>query len=347
MIRLHGHPHKDAYVDPVEWPKPEAQGHWFIHDGHTAHTHIGINGPMYGEIAGPVVVPFVVKLFHVPGRIAGFYSENAHDIIWDETGTSRPPEMIGEPHGLRTWTGRFTIDPTRESYRSASPHGWFSAALKPVTVFDDGAQTTVALYLPLFSMVDPSVPESPSDGPVLSAQVDAQSAHPQPGEQYGTLVSIYSDYLPLDPIRAPWIGRAGMTGYGAFNLPPAGFEQRADLDLHNGIEGTLLASGSAIGGFELRAAFDPNVLQTGSHKMAIIRTQANRDEQAMSLLVFDVPVGEPPYDPSPLPVTPPPPPVDPLPTWQTVPGATIQQFGTEPRLRICVSADRCFEVAIK
>jgi hypothetical protein len=140
---IHGHSQLAAYSSRAQWPTDSAQCHWMPADAVVppaaamiGHTHVDMKFPRYAEVDGPMTINFTLKLFHVSGSITGIYAgvfkgPSARDVVWDDTGTADPPLMIGDPHGLKIWTGHLTFDtdPT-------IPHGWYAVVLSAITSFD-------------------------------------------------------------------------------------------------------------------------------------------------------------------------------------------------------------------
>jgi hypothetical protein len=360
-LPIHDHPQKTAYASPDEWPCDSAQAHWFLHPG---HTHVDLCFPRYAELAGPIVVKFAVKLFHTPG-IAGDVimrtykgATLAHDIVWDATGTSTPPPLIGDPNALKTWTGHFTIEP------DPGTHGWYAISIEATTVFENGESSFVQLLEPFWSMVDPSadVPAGEFNAPGLSTQAVFNSlTHTNYGTQIVKFTRLVNpvpfsrelgplDLLPIAPLSGPWPPSMAFTkGYGAKDLPHAVTSEVLDLDLHNGIDGLTLTSIESTdendGAANLPLILDPAVIAAsvkpaGSphHKLAVRRDQFTVDgeEHSTTLLVIDVDVADGTL-PAPLPPPPvctppamlmngqcmtPPPPPPPAETFTTV--CTVQ-----------------------
>lgn len=113
---------------------------------------------------------------------------------------------------------------------------------------------------------------------------------------FGDMITEINDWLPLQPISAPWTTSIAAYNYTANSLLPNGrFEQRQDLDLHNGNRGILVSAGNNdVQGFANRqVTFDPAAMGSGTHKEALFWTQtfAATGEVASTLVVFDVAVG--------------------------------------------------------
>jgi hypothetical protein len=286
VLNLHGHPQKAVYASPSEWPTEEVQCWW---PEATAlpeeHGHFSLTSPRYAELTGPVVVSFVLKLHNLPG-VADVRSEGVRDLIWDA-----PPTLRGGD-GLFQWTGHMTFDPTLPT-RWHTVHGWWAPLIDVAMYFDSGDSVSVRLIPTFYALLDATAPESSVIGnPLTSANCHPASAR-HPEVIWGDNFVQTTDFLPVSPIAAPYSLWMATAGYGAQGLPPAVFQQRVDLDVHNGIPGTILKSVTQDGDINTSVTFDPATLGSGSHKAAIFRTQASLDgtEEINTLLVFDAVVG--------------------------------------------------------
>lgn len=355
-MKLHGHPQLTAYASPVQWPTDSAQSHWTPANNspdpttRTGHTHLDVTFPRYAEIAEPFTTTFAVKLFRVAGRMTGIFGGQVRDVVWDATGAATLPDLIGDPTGLRTWTGHFTIDPgINLGNYVISRHGWAGTAFTVRTAFDNGAETRTSLIEPFYSMVDLALPESPlpQSGIRVSAYADGNGAG---GPQFGTGVMEYPTMLPVATIRAPWSVQGFFYNYASPppDLPNGTFELRLDPDLHNGIPGTILESRSVQGDHNFLPSplvLDPARMGTGVHKLAAFWTQPGaRDETLSTLLVVNIDV-----DASGAPPPPPPPPPPPVETKRPV-GGVLQLFIGElpqPRFFVCPTPTSCVELVVK
>jgi hypothetical protein len=271
--------------------------------------------PIYGEMSGNFTVPFMVMLFHSAGHInptyATFFGPLITNVVWD-TPDGQPPVMQGDPSGLVMFTGHFTVDLSKADGSGVSgldvpKRGWFQVRAQTRTYFDNGDSTDTFLHVPFYSMLDPSAPETflLQGGPITAAWCGAGSARDTPADAVGLYqVSEVNTYLPiLAPITAPIAAALPhLFGYGTQALPQGTGMARFDMDLHNGIAGTLIqsASGPSRDGVFLASPFDPAILGMGTHKVAMIWQQDTGDgipgqvaaqEQATSLLVVSVTVG--------------------------------------------------------
>jgi len=367
---IHGHPQKAAYASPAEYPSIEPQCHWApgempiaadptglivldlaagtLGNSTLAHTHFQlIKCPLYAELDGPVTCNFAVKLFHTTGRayLVNEYQEGVRDIVWDATGTSTSPALIGDPMAIKVWTGHLTLDPTLPT-RWHTLRGWWSPLIKVGTFYDNGDQIDQRAFASFYSVLDPAAPDT-GGMPMVGSHCAPFSAR-HPNDKWGdNLVDVYG-YLPLAPIDAPWPNRVGTAGYGG-QLFNATFEQRADIDLHNHNGGTLLKTITQTGNIDVDMVLDPGVLGTGTHKVAALRNQLSSEgnDAVNTLLTFDVTVGVAPPQPTtcqdptatnnggPLPCVylPPPPPPPPSETFSL---ATVEMSNLG-RVKVCLS----------
>ena len=347
-LPIHGHSQKAAYNSPAEWPTVSSQCHWqaTLSNPMTSHTHLDITAPYYGELSGPIRVPFALKLFHTAGRasIPMDYQHQVTKIEWDATGSDVPPVIEGDPHGLRTWTGHVTFDPSITQFqREPSLHGWWSPQIVVLTLLNDGAGITQEFFSPFWLTRDTSapIPEWPAF-PALNSRCAAGSPPTTiPPTQWGNNLVDTGSFLPLAPIFAPWPMAFGTAAYGGLFVEGNDQAQtRMDLDLHNNVDGTILALTIGNGDLAQSPILDPALMGAGTHKIAFMRFTPDRDEMVTTLLVFDVTVGAgvPPPPPlcqnpaasnvgRPLPCVftgspPPPPPPTPTPTLTPTPTPT-------------------------
>lgn len=296
---IHGHPQLVSYASPAEWPTDSAQCHWTPADavipaagGMTGHTHLDLTLPRYAETAGESFrVAFAIKSFHTAGEVFGIDGALIRDVVWDATGTATPPPMVGDPMGLKVWTGHLTIDPLHDDGYPITRHGWFLMHVSVVTRFTNGTAIRNTLEEPLFSVIDPTV-EQGTFYPMVRSTCNGSS---KLGTNYGAVLTEYRKFLPLAPISTAWPIQPISEGYGGqANLADGVLESRFDLDLHNGVPGTTFSRVTGLGNQSISAftAFDPGVLGLGKHKIAQMRVQANLagTEQFVALLVTDVTV---------------------------------------------------------
>lgn len=316
-LKLHGHPQKEFYIDPSEWIRFSVQGHWapgenpvkpsatppiifdisqgMLGNSILSHTHFDLTSPIYAEVAEAFVCDFSILLFHTTGK-AIFelqYQEGIKNIFWNSTGSSVPPLMIGNPNGIAEWTGKITLDPTIKT-RWYTLHGWWSPLISVTTLFDNKDINNIRVIVPFFSMLNPSAPET-QGSPTLSARTAPVSSR-HPTISWGDNLVETSQYIPIAPIDKTWSNFMITAGYGAKGLPPANFQQRADLDLHNHVGGILIKNIVQDSDINTNVEFNPVQLGTGTHKMALLRNQLSLDslETVNTLLVFNVKVGNAP-----------------------------------------------------
>lgn len=380
---IHRHPQKTAYASSAEWPTRDWQCHAnpgnrtpeptppfpvipigiALLDPQVAHTHLACTFPDYAEIAAAFPVSCTIKLFHTAGTVSGVYSplNQIRDIVYDDTGTSTPPVMRGDPTSMmpRQWNVRFVFDPTmvRPTFppQTTTPHGWFGAQISVVTQYDNGDSQTLDHLRPFYSVLDPTAPETPmSDEGLPNGARCSPNNLRRPelspfGNQMGTVVSEFVGLLPIAPIQTPWHTTGFFYGYasdGQSVFPFGTFELRHDLDVHNGNVGVLTATETFNGliglGKRTPITIDPADLGTGTHKVAALWQQPDgQGNNYTALAVLDVTVGPgipPPTrctDPLATNVGGPLPCVFPVvPVWTPV-TAFFERFGSEERYRLC------------
>jgi len=266
------------------------QCHWLQTNGVLGHTHIDLDTVSRPQVSGVLKVNFIVTLFHTSSMVGEIYAGNAKtndafDWVWDDTGTATPPLLMGDPNGVKTWSGHFSVMPS-------IPHGWEWVSMSVYTHFSDRT-TVVILNEPIYSMVDPSKP-SPNDGDPAAQRAQAVcrvSPDPQHPEQfYGEQTAQFDTALPRTTVTA-FVPMTGSTyGYGVRGLPLAAADFVLDMNLHAGISGTELFTSPEPHDGLVHAPmnFDPGVIGPGDHKLVVRRTQQNGPELSAVLLVTKV-----------------------------------------------------------
>lgn len=309
---IHNHPQKSFYANETEWPTISCQCHWeefpaAAPDGSNSqaiieialtksqHTHVDVTAPIYSEIDGLLRVPFVIKAFQTAGIITAALDrqETVTKIEWDDTGSEVAPIMRGSPlpHRLVEWRGHLTYDPRKKhDGHEFPPRGWYSPQFEVLTFFDTGAVTLQLAWMPFYSMVDPTAPETPGF-PVVSSRCYPHSVQIN---EWGTNYVEAESFLPLLPISQPWPLIVASTAYGGNELGDGFFEQRIDLDLHGGSLGRLLSFQPEAGfnGPDRMPVLDPALMGPGAHKVAFIWAKPRKhfEEIVTALLVVDVTV---------------------------------------------------------
>jgi hypothetical protein len=344
---IHQYPYDSsvtAYASPSAWPLLSAQCHWRPANSNPdgtqvpqlispslGHTHLEAHAPIYSEITGNFTIPFDLVLFHVDGSIinyASLFGPLLGQVTWDS-----PLPLIGNPTGVVTITGHVVVDLSKADGSNGvgvdvPKRGWFIVTLETRTNFTNGDRTDAALSIPFYSMLDPTKPEVELYGGGIKTTASCSPISTQDqalrlwGDQIGANFSEYRTYLP---ILAPILG--AITAPTPFlysyiadaRMPNTIGMTRVDMDLHNGVAGTLIATDNAPPNqlVLLPSPFDPAILGAGVHKVAAIWQQdtgagvpgvLTANEQVTSLLVVTVTVGTntPP---------PPPPPTEVWTTW--------------------------------
>lgn len=314
----------------------------------TAHLHVDMTYPYVGEITNSFVFNFAETLHHVDGHVsliqpAAFYGDNITNIVWDSA-IIPATFLIGIPTDTVVFTGHATYDVSGVTVK----HGWLTLTGNSRLNFTNGDREDCALHAPMFSMLNPSLPEqfTPGGGNrilVTNAAVssrDKVGGVPAPQLLGFEQVVQINGYLPiLHTISTPITDSSiNLYGYGDTSQVPFGTGiVREDMDLHHGIVGTLLASQDAfpVTGAMFSSIFTPANLGSGTHKVAMIWQQTGPvgpaipvAEQASALLVVTVNVAG---------GTPPPPPPPP-PMWMTVSGILQQLMGSTTQFRLCPDA---------
>lgn len=300
ILKIHGHPQKDVYTGPDDWPLPfSKQGHWPGADPlMTQHVHMDVRFPYGAEIgAEPFDVPFTIKAFMLDGRVGGPVSEMGIAVKYDATGTSTPPVMQGDPTSMvpKVWTGVITIDPQKG--RFAHKHGWTHVDFLARTEFTNGDQMDVKAFAPFFSVFDTSVPEDlpPGNfGPILSSRVDVTSK--RTGAKFGTMVTEIENWIPLLPIDAPWPLLVSFYNYATASDDPLSlgrFEESFNVNYHAGIYGVVTdATVADKQGQTREVVIDPAAMGPGAHNVVFRWAQSIGDEHVSSLVVINTVVGD-------------------------------------------------------
>jgi hypothetical protein len=248
-----------AYANASEWPFLSGQCHWApsnspVLEGNPnptlGHTHVEVSAPIWAELgAQTVTIPITVRLFHTAGRIINVWAEHSNDVVWDATGTTDLPDMVGDPEGLKTWTGHVTYDPLldkHDGYGPAPVHGWFGLRFFARTRFDNGdLMAYTLLTVPIYSTINPLAPErvvGGAEGIDLRASCTPFTERDTPAGSNGSGISQVRDQsLPiLAPISSPMLVQSATYNYGRNGLPPSTYQLVLDADLHMNVPGTLL-----------------------------------------------------------------------------------------------------------
>lgn len=358
---IHQYPYDSSvtsYSDPSIWPTLSGQCHWRPSNSNTdttttpqlmspqiGHTHVEVKAPIYAEVSGNFIVPFTIMLFQTdgsidPSELSSAYGNHLTNIVWD-TPNNIPPVMQGDPNGLKMWTGHLTVDFTDNP--DVVKHGWFQVFFGIHTSLKNGDNTRTGIFIPFYSVLDPTSPETPLTSTSTMTRVDCVtgSARDTFSGDFGDSIASYNNYLPiLAPINTLIsAAQPQVYAYASSNQLPFGTGMtRFDMNLHVGIPGTLIqsSSGPSTGTIALPSPFDPAVLGQGTHKVAAMWQQdtgvgssgITANEQNAALLVVTVVVGAP---------TPPPPP----PMWMTITSGSFGVFqnlmGTN-QYRLCTDA---------
>jgi len=305
---IFGHPQLGAYGSPADWPVVDSQ--CWINDPDpimAGHIHVVPKGNAYATIFdyGTYSVAFTLKAHHIAGTIGMVSGEHIRSIVWDATGTTQQPVLKGDPMGLVEWSGVATIDHTLGDdgflhIYQFPQHGWAEDRIFTRTNLDNGDTLDVVAVWPVYSLIDPSVPEKPA------AEQGRPGVHHRTScvlwrnnqALTGETITEISDYLPLLPIFAPWttiFNGYNYTAPAGVTFPDQVFEQRLDPDLHHGIPGTIQQH-QVIGPNQNKQflgpmVFDPVAMGAGAHKEMAVWTQPLGTEAVSAVIVVPVTVG--------------------------------------------------------
>jgi hypothetical protein len=337
-----------ARVQAQSLPPDSAQCHYNDHlvtGVFTEHTHDDGWFPglgRYPEVTGPFEEDFTQTLFHTSAFIGAFFvgnqkaSDAQETLFYNDTGSKVKPVQFGNPSGVDTWGGHFTITPR-------IPHGWDVAESSIYTYFPDGATSVTSLLEPYHSMVDPSVPEPFVNEASTAIVADCRLDSPISGNNtYGDQTVAIESILP-EVIAAPFTLKTSTYNYanGFAFQEPATTDVILDPDFHHGNNGTTIASVTATGDLvHWTAVLDPTTMGDGPHKVVVRRTQPNEGDSLATLMTFWVKVAAGAIVPptclppavltngqcvTPI-VTPPPPPPPPPPTLLGIQMCAIETF---------------------
>lgn len=327
------------------------------------HTHFEVPKQiLYCEINGPIRFPFRMIAFQTDGYVdvrkgVGLYGENVVNVEWDDPGVASAGRFYGDPTdmGLVIKTGHMTIDPTKPTGWSAKynapPHGWYAEQIYVRTYYPDKTALDLKAFLPLYSMINPSVsPTIPKDPRYIDATDPWRGLQVFSTPMYGPTLAQENawgansvrfdlDMLPtFGTLVAPYAPRpVASSTYGGGVFEPGGLTMdfRIGENLHMGIAGTFLAQkalAKCCGDF-LKVTFDPargtgdlkftfNWNQTGgpcqcntsgAPKFPTRRTVSALITVGVNVDPTQAPPPPPPPDPEPPPSDPAPPPPPPVP----------------------------------
>ncbi|HET9370217.1 MAG TPA: thrombospondin type 3 repeat-containing protein [Vicinamibacterales bacterium] len=293
-IQIKDHPQKSVYNSPAEWPLVDGQGHWCPggaaadcrgnNPARLSHGHLGCQAPIYAFITGPVTFPCRIMLFHTAGHLKrldfsgpGRAPALNTNVVFDGTGTDRPPTMAGNPDGLVTLTFIVTMDPSNWPVK----HGMALFVISIEIAFDNRDQMGIEVHLPFWSALDTTEPPTLGSGPnrdyvqwPITVDMGTQSAR---GASAGNQIVRLWDYIPLpgEALTKPWrlYSESGRYGSGEQTRKiPAGFtELRTDVNLHAFVEGNLVQRVDSLPGSQAPVVIvhdffiDPSKLAAGQH----------------------------------------------------------------------------------
>lgn len=299
-IPIHGAPQgKAVYASASEWPQwGSPQCHWRedgLNGGMTAHAgHLEVTAPIYGELSGPVTMNFRVQYFHVAGTGSIWWSDTIRNVVWDATGTSAPPPLLGDPNGLKVYTGHFTLDVRVPSSGiwNFPPKGWGMTRASLITRFVNGAMVETLWDAPFYSVKDPNaVAVEDQFVPLLLARCNGFPAT-EGNFQFGTHLSAIDRSFPVfapmtGPVTLPF--SASAYAFGGLTAPGT-FSAVLNPDRHNGIEGTLLATGQGMGNAGGSYVLDPSILHDGENRLSLEWSQDSPLKKSTLTSILSVPI---------------------------------------------------------
>jgi hypothetical protein len=269
---IHDHPQKVCYVDQSEWPFIDGQGHWspadnpifskppsFVVPSSLGHTHGGCWWPYRAEIDGPIRVRCKGVIFHSAGKVVSVGGPWTRDVVL-ENGATFP--IKGNPDGVVEYFFSLTVDLNLAERGNGGdgsiyfqPHGWMWPRVTADTVYDNGDSLRNLLYLPLWSMYDPSGPLAPEPGELgnggISSQAWGGSARDEKSDTMGvSVVSVPGPVPILGPLTSPWPLVSHTYNYTDFSVdfPLGEYSLNKNPNLHAGFEGVVLARASGLAG---------------------------------------------------------------------------------------------------
>jgi hypothetical protein len=316
------HPDRLQYDNPSQWPTDDFQQHWgapgvndmFHFSGQfgvadmPCHAHIQLNYPRYGELrtGQTIQMKMSILLFHCDAFVTNLYiswwgGASPHDVVWEDTGTSTPPEMVGDPMGLKQWNVSFQteLDPANP-YQT---HGWtvFVAEFQLNTHTqndpdhpEDHDTPIIKIRAPMYALTDPDAPELDVP-PQMLIETDPINFTAQGEIGYGAQIVELNQFWPTTtPIARPWAIQVGTQGYGGTLPDPNQALLIYDADIHHGIDGLrvvdhvspnrpdtnnvvpAVVDPATLCGLTPPAAFAPK------HKILIVRSQPDTATQTES-----------------------------------------------------------------
>lgn len=294
------------------------QGHWSENAPDVSviprmrHTHMQIPASIVGcEFAGPFTFPVHLMLFQTAGSLTGIVGENITNLVFDDpavtttfaNGVWQIKGFTGNPAdlGLAMKTAMVTMDPRPHAERwwsayAAPLHGWYQERVTLLTGYDDGTGQSTETYWSLYSMVDPSQPETRPDDSrylrvtdsltwkgarVINSPFGTDRATGDDVSFRGANATQLPGPLPtFGTIIAPLSRKVLASSYGGGIFEPNGvvsltqmsgmvLDVRKGQNLHVNVFGTPLKTSSVAicCGTELIYAIDPAVMGSGVFKL--------------------------------------------------------------------------------
>jgi hypothetical protein len=278
----------------------------------TSHIHLEMCTPYWGDVTGPITVPFQMQAFHVKGYFYFNAGSLVKDVVFD---VPHENHFQGDPMGVVKVTGHFTYDPTIQgggpNIHSGAPNGWTNFESTAIAVLDNGDTFGTTSLATVWTTLDPNAPLVPDFRPDVESIAGISSLADGGQRAWGSqAVDVIIDPLPLlAPFNTTWLlphARGYMYGGLIGDSTEGQFLLRKNMDLH-GLNGPPSAgiplSGLPLDGQPGNAALIPSVIGTGPAKLAFIWRVATGpngkpsvgvvgNEVATALLVVNVTVGD-------------------------------------------------------
>lgn len=303
-----------------------------------SHTHIQGKFPIWAELGGgPITRAFTLLQFETVGKIvlvgAQFMGANG-PMDFSQCVVDQPLPFVGNPAGITTITGHVTFDPalTAKGVRTdrgemadaITEHGFFNTRIYARVLFDDGTTGDLEAWIPYYSVLNPTVPETGLGEGLMSFVAKARIE--VPGNVSGSFGLQLTEFRGTEgiergyvPILAPF--NAAQTiypfGYNYLAIPPTfdqTYELRLDGDFHMGVPGTVIDSTEMQlpnGQLSNVAVLDPTVIAAskapmgttpGKHRLIAMWSVDTKDgapgyapnQRLVTVIVIEVEIGDHP-----------------------------------------------------
>lgn len=256
QFKIHNSPQGVSTVNSIsEMPGFSGQCHWGENGITLMHTHgEWVNAPIWIELGDQTItVPIQIVIFHSDARVGIidlFYHGYLGQKHYDNVVMDQPGPYVGSLSGPVTYTGKvhFNLKDFDRDGLGIPLHGWTNVNLFTRTGLPNGSQFDNEVAIPVFSMLDPSAPETPintAEGIQIAIKCNGAFAHNQVESSiFSThLTEFRTQDLPLyapfsKPVTVPVFGY----NYGHDPLLAAVdnggiYTMMINPDLHKGVEG--------------------------------------------------------------------------------------------------------------